>query len=120
MNLSLDGLKLAHVPIIYQLFKADIYSKLAIRPISQQPENLSHYTVVTPEVYALSVAFFLQCFKVVKPYNQALSRSYSHPLNIGEIHGAFPIIQWIGSPSVSSVYGAVKIGKTIYKVKYLF
>lgn len=27
------------------------------------------------------------------------------------IHGASSIIQWIGSPSVSSTYGAVKIGK---------
>ena len=115
MDLTFDGLKLAHVPIIHQLFKADIYS--------QQSRNIkrpSFSTVVTPEVYALSLPFFLQNFKVVKPYNQVLSRSYSHSLNIGEIHGASPIIQWIGSPSVSSFYGAVKIEKTIYKAWHLF
>ena len=118
MDLSFDGLKLAHVPIIHQLFKADIYSKVSRRSLSQQSKhigNLSHYTVVTPEVYAHSMAFFLQCFKVVKPYGQALFRSY-HSLNIGEIHGVSPIIKWIGSPSVSFIYGAVKIGKTIYMV----
>jgi hypothetical protein len=118
LDLSLDGLKLAHVPIIYQLFKADIYSQVSIRPLFKQPRNIgnpSQYTVVTPEVFALSMAFFLQYFKVVKPFSQAFFRSCSHPLNMGEIHGPFPIIKWIGSP-VSSVYGAVKIGKTIYMV----
>ncbi|KAF8503256.1 S-adenosyl-L-methionine-dependent methyltransferase [Russula emetica] len=116
LDLSLDGLKLAHVPIIYQLFKADIYSQVSIRPLFKHSRNIgnsSHYTVVTPEVFALSMAFFLQCFKVVKPFSQAFFRSCSHSLNMGEIHGSFPIIKWIGSP-VSSVYGAVKIGKTIY------
>jgi hypothetical protein len=123
LDLSHDGLKLAHVPIIHQLFKADIYPKVPIRSSSQQPRNignLSHYTVVTPEVYALSMAFFLQCFKVVKPHNQASFRSFGHSLNMGEIHGASPIIKWIGSPSASFVYNAVKIGKTIYKVCHLF
>ena len=72
--------------------------------------------MVTPEVHALSMAFFLQCFKVVKPYKQAFFRSVDHFLNIGEIHGASPIIKWIGSPSGSLVYNAVEIGKTIYKV----
>jgi hypothetical protein len=114
LDLSLDGLKLAHVPIIHQLFKADIYAK-----VSQQSRNIgkiSYYTVVTPEVYALSMGFFLQCFKVVKPFRQALFRSHNPFLNMGEIHGASPIIKWIGSPSASFVYGAVKIGKTIYMV----
>lgn len=111
LNLNHDGLKLAHVPIIHQLFKADIYSQQ-----SRDIKKPSNSTVVTPEVYALSLPFFLQNFKVVKPYNQALSRLYSHSLNIGEIHGASPIIKWIGSPSVSSVYCAVKIGKSVYKV----
>ncbi len=115
MDLSLDGLKLAHVPIIHQLFKADIYS---IRPLSQQ-SKLSHYTVVTPEVYALSMGFFLQCFKVVKPCNPALFRSIDHTLYIAEVHDASPIIKWIGHPSMSFVYGAVKIGKTIYIVNHL-
>ena len=112
MDLSLDGLKLAHVPIIHQLFKADIYS---IRPSLKQ-SRLSCYTVVTPEVYALSVAFFLQCFKVEKPCNSALFRSIDHTLYTAEIHDASPSIKWIGDPSVSFVYGAVKIGKTIYMV----
>jgi hypothetical protein len=119
LDLSLDGLKLAHVPIIHQLFKADIYSKTSIRSLSQQSKNigkLSYYTVVTPEVYALSMGFFLQCFKVVKPLKQALFRSHNPFLNMGEIHGASPIIKWIGSPSASFVYDAVKIGKTMYMV----
>ena len=123
MDLSLDGLKLAHVPIIYQLFKADIYLKASVQSLSQPSRNagnLSHYTVVTPEVYALSMGFFLQYFKVVKPYSQPLFRSLDHSLNMGEIHGASPIIKWIGNPSVSFVYNAVKIGKTIYKVWHLF
>jgi hypothetical protein len=117
LDLSLDGLKLAHVPIIHQLFKADIYSKLSQQ--SRNIGNLSYHIVVTPGVYALSMAFFLQCFKVVKPqHNQGLFRSIGHPLDmpVGEIHGASPIIKWIGSPSVSFVYGAVKIGRTIYMV----
>lgn len=76
--------------------------------------------MVTPEVYAISMVLFSQHFKVVKPYSQAPSRSYHCTLDIGETHGAFPIIKWIGSLSVSSVYGAVQIEKTIYKVKYLF
>lgn len=120
MDLSFDGLKLAHVPIIYQLFKADIYSKVPIRPLSQQSKNirtLSHHTVVTPKVYALSMAFFLQHFRIVKPYNQVLS--YKHSSNMGEIHGASPKIKWIGYPSISFVYAAVKIGKTVYLVKHL-
>jgi hypothetical protein len=120
LDLSHDGLKLAHVPIVYQLFKTDIYLKASIKPsLSRQSEkigSLSHHTVVTPEVYALSLVLFSQCFKVVKPHKQALSRPYMCSLMMEEIHDAFPIIKWIGSPSVPSVYGAVKIGKTIYKV----
>jgi hypothetical protein len=118
LDLSLDGLKLAHVPIIHHLFKADIYLSQQSRNIG----NLSHHTVVTPGVYALSMAFFLQCFKVVKPHShlQAFFRSCNPYLKMGEIHGASPKIKWIGSPSMSSVYGAVKIGKTIYMVKHLF
>jgi len=119
LDLSLDGLKLAHVPIIHQLLKADIYSKASIWPLSQQSRNIgnhSYQSVVTPEVYALSVAFFLQCFKIAKPYRQALVRPYNYCFSMGEIHGASPTIKWIGSPSVSFVYGAVKIGKTIYMV----
>jgi len=123
LDLSHDGLKLAHVPIIYQLFKKDIYSEVAIRP-SSRSRNIgkpSQYTMVTSQVYELAMAFFLQCFKMVKPHKQALIRSYGYPLDMGEIHGACPIIKWIGSPSTSSVYNAVKIGKTIYKVSiYLF
>jgi hypothetical protein len=119
LDLSLDGLKLAHASIIHQLFKADIYLKVSTRSLTQQSRNIgnhSHHTVVTPEVYALSMAFFLQCFKVVKPRNQALFKSRLSPSNMGEIHGASPIIKWIGSLSMSFVYGAVKIGKTIYMV----
>ena len=53
---------------------------------------------------------------MVKPYSQALFRTVDHTLYTAEIHDASPIIQWIGSPSVSFVYHAVKIGETIYKV----
>jgi hypothetical protein len=107
---------LAHVPIIHQLFKADIYAKALSKPLSRQSEDTSsflHHTVVTPEVYALSMAFFLQGFKVIQPHKQTLSRFYNYSSNMGEIHDASPIIKWIGSPSI---YGAVKIGNTIYKV----
>ena len=62
------------------------------------------------------MTFFLQHFKVVKPYNQALLKTVDHTLYKAEIHGASPIIKWIGSPSGSLVYNAVEIGKTIYKV----
>lgn len=97
----------------------DIYSKASIKPfLSRQPNKIgpSHYTVVTPEVYAISMVLFSQHFKVVKPYHQALLRSYNYTSNIGETHGAFPVIKWIGSPFLSSIYGSVKIGETIYKV----
>lgn len=119
MDLSLDGLKLNRASIIKQLFKTDIYASVSTRPSSQQSRNIgkpSHYTVVTSEVYVHSKAFFLQCFKMVKPYSQALFRTVDHTLYTAEIHDASPIIQWIGSPSVSFVYHAVKIGETIYKV----
>jgi hypothetical protein len=66
------------------------------------------------------MGLFSQHFKVVKPYSQAPSSSYHCTLDIGETHGAFPIIKWIGGLFASSVYGAVQIGKTIYKVKCLF
>jgi hypothetical protein len=85
----------------------DIYSKASVKT------SLS--TVVTPEVYTLSVDLFLQHFKVVRPFTTLL-RPHKCPLKLEEIHGTFPIIQWIGSPSLSSIYGAVKIGKTVYKV----
>ena len=124
LDLSHDGLKLAHVPIIYQLFQVDIYSKASIKAsLSRQPDKidgLSHHTVVTPGVHAISMFLFPQCFKVVKPYHQALSKVYSYTSNIGETHDASPVIKWIGSPSLSSVYGAVKIESTIYKVSVYF
>jgi len=119
LELSLDGLKLAHVPIIHQLFKTDIYAKVPSKPLSRQSEDTRsplHHTIVTPEVYALSKAFFLQGFKVIQSHKQILSRFYNYSLNMGEIHGASPIIKWIGSPSMSLIYGAVQIGNTIYKV----
>jgi hypothetical protein len=122
LDLSFDGLNLAHASIIHQLFKEDIYSKVSTRPLFQQPRNTgkpSHYTVVTPEVYALSATLFLQCFKVVKPYYQA-SKTVDHSLYTAEVHGASPTIEWIGSPSGSLIYGAVKIGKTIYIVSIYF
>jgi hypothetical protein len=86
----------------------DIYSKALVKP------SLS--TVVTPEVHALSMVLFSQHFKVVRPFTQALLRPQKCPLNMVEIHGAFPIIKWIGSPTLSSIYDAVKIGDTVYKV----
>jgi hypothetical protein len=123
LDLSHDGLELSCVPILYQLFKADIYLKASTKlSLSRQSEKIgsSQSTVVTPIVYALSMVLFLQHFKVVKPHVQMLSSPHESPLNMGEIHGAFPVIKWIGSPSLSSVYGAVKIGKTIYKVCFFF
>jgi hypothetical protein len=123
LDLRLDGLELSHVPIFYQLFKTDIYLKASTNlSLSRQSEKIgsSYYTVVTPGVYAFSMVLFSQCFKVIKPYKQVLSRPYKHPLNMEETHGAFPAIKWIGSPSEFFVYDAVRIGKTIYKVWYFF
>jgi hypothetical protein len=120
LDLSLDGLKLAHVPIINQLFKADIYPNVSTRPLSQQSRHigkLSHHTVVTPEVHAQSMAFFLQHFKVMKPHNQAF-RTVDHTLYKAEVHDASPTIKWIGSSSDSFIYGAAKIGKTTYMVQH--
>jgi hypothetical protein len=53
---------------------------------------------------------------VVQPYKLRELKSYTYPLNLGEIHGAFPVIKWIGNPISDSIYDAVRIGKTIYKV----
>jgi hypothetical protein len=72
--------------------------------------------VVTPEVHALSMAMFQQSFKVVQPYGLRRLKSYKYPLDLGEMHGASPIIKWIGDPISDSIYGAVRIGKTVYKV----
>lgn len=119
MDLSLEGLKLAQVPLIHQLFKEDIYLKAISQSLSR-PKIGSHFqTVVTPNVYAFSIYLFQQHFKTLSPHKQERSKLYKYPMNIGEIHGASPIIKWIGNPSVSSVYTAVRIGKTIYKVLYL-
>lgn len=70
-------------------------------------------TVVTPRVYDLSMTMFQQEFRVVKPLKQELLKSYSHPLNFTEIHGASLIMKWVGLPSV---YSAIRIGKTVYQV----
>lgn len=118
LDLSHDGLKLAHVPILHQLFEADIYLKARPQPSPQLEKTRGHssQTVVTPKVHELSILLFQQHFKLVRPHKQEALRSIQFPLNMGEIHGASPIIKWIGSLSVSSTYDAVRIGKTIYKV----
>jgi hypothetical protein len=120
LDLSHEGLKLAQVPLIHQLLKEDIYLGLIARTSSRQIEKANHsqQTVVTPEVHALSVVMFQQSFKMVRPYKQRVLNSYKHPLNLGEIHGASPIIKWIGDSSLHPIYTAVKIGKTIYKVGF--
>jgi len=118
LDLSHDGLKLAQVPVLHQLFEADIYLKTRSQPSSQLEKNRGHssQTVVTPKVHGLSMLLFQQHFKLVRPHKQEALKSIQFPSNLGEIHGASPIIKWIGSPSVSSTYDAVRIGKTIYKV----
>ena len=119
MDLSHDGLKLAQVPLIHQLLKTNVYS--GIIPQASSSRHLekarhSQGTVVTPEVHAVSIIMFQQSFKLVTPYKQRGLKSYKHPLNMVEIHGASPTIKWIEGSSLSSTYKAVRIGKTIYKV----
>jgi hypothetical protein len=80
----------------------------------------SDQTVVTPNVYAVSMLLFQQQFKLVRPHKCGGLQSVQISSSVEETHGASPIIEWIGSPSVSSVYNAVRIGKTIYKVWHLF
>ncbi|KAI9511110.1 S-adenosyl-L-methionine-dependent methyltransferase [Russula earlei] len=94
LDLSFNGLKLSHIPLI---------------------GNLSHQTVVTPQVYALSLVFFQQCFKMVKPHDHEISKLYNYPSNVEEVHGASPIIKWIQSSSMPSLYDGVRIGETVYK-----
>lgn len=121
MDLSLDGLDLSQVPLVYQLFKTDIYleaSGKASRHL-RKAGSLPYQTVVTPKVHALSVLLFQQQFRLVEPYQQGAFKPVLLSSYMGEIHGASPIIEWIGSPSAFSTYSAVKIGKTRYKVCYL-
>jgi hypothetical protein len=75
--------------------------------------------VVTPKVHALSMPLFQQQFKLLRPFNQKVFKSIQFSPTVEEIHGATPIIQWVGSPSVFPYYDAVKIGRTIYKVCHL-
>lgn len=70
-------------------------------------------TVVTPKVYDLSMTMFQQEFRVVKPLRQGVLKSYSHPLDFTEIHGASLTMKWVGLPSV---YSAIRIGQTVYQV----
>jgi len=79
----------------------------------------SYQTVVTPNVYALSMLLFQQPFKLVRPH-RCEGLQLVQFLSSMETHDASPIIEWIGSPTVSSAYNAVRIGKTIYKVWHLF
>jgi hypothetical protein len=121
LDLSHEGLRLAHVPLIYQLLEVDIYSESIAQASSRQAKKAtcSHQTVVTPEVYALSVAMFQQSFKLARPFNQRVLKSYNYPLLLDEIHGASPNIKWTGDLSLHPIYSAVKIGKTVYKVVLL-
>ena len=50
---------------------------------------------------------------MVKPLKQEVLKSYSHPLNFPEIHGASLTMKWVGVPSA---YSAIRIGKTVYQV----
>jgi hypothetical protein len=59
------------------------------------------------------MTMFQQEFRMVKPLKQGVLKSYSHPLNFPEIHGASLAMKWIGVPSV---YSAIRIGKTVYQV----
>jgi hypothetical protein len=114
-DLRLEGLKLSQLPLFYQLCKTKAISP----PLSGQLgkiSSLSHQTVVTPQVYILSMVLFQQSFKVVRSHLQHLSKLGKYPSNVEEIYGASPLIEWIDNPSLSSIYPAVKIGKTIYKV----
>ena len=74
-------------------------------------------TVVTPKVYDLSVTMFQQEFRVVTPLKQEALKSYSHPLNFTEVHGASLTMKWVGLPSV---YSAIRIGQSVYKVFIMF
>jgi hypothetical protein len=118
LDLNFDGIKLDQVPLVHQLFEADIYLEAKTRQLGKTGSS-HHYTVVTPKVSALSMILFQQCFKMVKPPRQEGLKSYNYPMDMGEIHGTSPIIKWIGKSSAHSVYNAVRIGKTIYKVLYL-
>jgi hypothetical protein len=119
LDLSSDGLKLAQVPLLHQLFQADIYLEAGSRSLSGQLKKnggSSYQTVVTPNVYALSVLLFQQQFKLVRPHRCEGLQLVQFSSSMEETHGASPIIEWIGSPSVSSAYNAVRIENTIYKV----
>ncbi len=115
MSLSQDGIKLAHVPFVYELFKTNIYLDLLFRATSakQRPDKAPQQTVVTPQVHSLSLTMFQQHFKMVKPLKQGVLKSYHHSLSFGEIHGTSLTMKWIGVPSI---YNAVRIGKMIYQV----
>ena len=117
MDLSSDGLKLAQVPILYQLFQTDIYLEATSQPLSKQLKKdggSSDQTVVTPSVYGVSMLLFQQQFKLVRPHRSEGLQSVWISSSMVETHDDSPIIEWI--PSVSSAYNAVRIGKTIYKV----
>jgi hypothetical protein len=121
LDLSLDGLDLSQVPLLYQLFKTDIYLEASCQASRhlRKAGSIPYQTVVTPKVYALSMLLFQQQFKLVRPHQQGAFASVQLSSHMGEIHDASPIIEWIGSPSTFSTYSAVKIGKTRYKVCYL-
>jgi len=121
LDLSHDGLDLSQVPLLYQLFNTDIYLEASCQASRHlgKAGSLPYQTVVTPKVYALSVPLFQQKFKLVRPYQQEAFKPVQFSSYMGEIHGASPIIEWIGSPTAFSTYRAVKIGKTNYKVCYL-
>lgn len=114
---------MAQVPLLYQLFQADIYLEAKSQSSSRQLKKnggSSDQTVVTPNVYAVSMLLFQQQFKLVRPHRHGGLQSVQISSSMKETHGPSPIIEWIGSPSVSSAYNAVRIGKTIYQVWHFF
>ena len=121
MDLSFDGLDLSQVPLLYQLFKTDIYLEASCQASRHlgNDGSLPYQTVVTPKVYALSMLLFQQQFKLVRPCQQGAFKPVQFSSCMGEIHGTSPVIEWIGSASAFSTHSAVKIGKTRYKVCYL-
>lgn len=120
MDLGLDGLDLSQVPLLYQLFKTDIYLEASCQASRHlgKAGSLPYQTVVTPKVYALSMLLFQQQFKLVRPCQQGPFKPIQLSSYMGEIHGTSPIIEWIGSASALGTYSAVMIGKTRYKVCY--
>ncbi|KAI9459440.1 S-adenosyl-L-methionine-dependent methyltransferase [Lactarius psammicola] len=81
-------------------------------PLSCDVLHRSEQTVVTPQVYDLSMTMFQQEFRRMRPLKEAVLKSYSYSLNFPEVHGVSLSMKWVGVPSV---YNAIRIGKTVYQ-----